>query len=92
MVRMLDNGSSARLNLNLLKLVGAVGARAIFTTVELQRNGEILVQFHNPPDPFCKTEESIRSNVEYYENRIDCVLHHTERTPEPEEENVLQSS
>jgi len=83
---MIDNGSGGRINVNLLKLIGVLGARAIFTTIELQASGEILVRFYNPPDPFCKTDESIKANIEYYENRIDWVLHGRERTIETEEE------
>ena len=83
---MIDDGSSPSLNQNVLKFIGAVGARVVFATVELQGNGEVLVQFYTPPDPFCKTEQSVRSNIAYFESRIDAVLHRREHTPENEAE------
>jgi hypothetical protein len=82
---MIDNASLGRINVNLLRLIGVLGARVIFTTIELQASGEILVRFYNPPDPFCKTDESIRANVDFYENRIDGVLHGRECPVETEE-------
>ena len=74
------------LNPNILKLVGSVGARAVFATTELDENGEILIRFSNPPDPFCKSDQSIQSYLEYFQARIDHVLGFSEWAPENDEE------
>jgi hypothetical protein len=78
---MIDTFLGDPLNPNILKLVGSLGARAIFATTELDDNGEILVRFSNPPDPFCKSDESIRSNIKYFQARIDHVLGLSEWAP-----------
>jgi len=78
---MMDLGAPLNLNLNLLRLIGTLGARVIFATVELGDGGDVLVQFSSPPDPFCRTEESIRSNIEFFKSKIDYVLHPRGRTP-----------
>lgn len=60
---------------NVFRLIRSVGARAVFATVELQRTGEIQVQFCNPPDPFNRTHDSILANVEYFEAMINRIVH-----------------
>jgi hypothetical protein len=59
-----------RLNPNILRLVGSVGARLLFYVSEMQENGEILFRFLPPPDPFCRTPEGILSNIEYLRAKV----------------------
>jgi hypothetical protein len=71
---MIDTGLGAPLNVNILRLLGSVEARAIFATAELQPNGDILIEFHTPPDPLCRTDESIVTNLEFFRAKVDRIM------------------
>lgn len=71
---MIDTDLGAPLNANILRLLGSVEAHAIFATAELQPNGEILIAFHTPPDPLCKTDESIVTNLEFFRAKVDQIM------------------
>jgi hypothetical protein len=57
-----DLGDSIRPNI--FRLVRIAGARAVFAIPELLPNGEILVKFSVPPDPFCLSDPSIFANIQ----------------------------
>jgi hypothetical protein len=71
---MIDTQVGGSIEVNLLRLLGSVGARLVLALAELQSSGEILVQFYNPPDPFCSSDEGIMKNVEFFEQKIDEIL------------------
>lgn len=71
---MIDSTLGDPLNPNTLRFVRLIGARVVFATVELHPHEDILVRFSSPPDPLCTTDESIRANIAYFEERISCVL------------------
>lgn len=82
-VTMVDRGLGDALNSNIFRLMRSVGARAVFATVELQRSGETLVQYFNPPDPLNETDASIMANIRYFEAIVHKVTHLDERPERP---------
>jgi len=73
-VGMIDTQLGGSLNGNLLRLLRPLGARLVFMYAELQKNGEILVRFYTPPDPFCCSEEGVLSNLEFIRAKVDEIL------------------
>jgi hypothetical protein len=71
---LIDTGLDSPLNGNALRLSGLVGARVVFAITALQTNGEILVQFYTPPDPFCGSEEGVALNLEFLQEKLDNLL------------------
>ncbi len=67
---MIDTQLGAPLNTNMLDLLGSVGARAVFALAWLQADGEIVVEYYNPPDPFCTSKEGILSNIEFFRGKV----------------------
>jgi hypothetical protein len=59
---------------NAFRLAQAVGAEVVFMVAELQEDGQILVEYFSPPDPCCRSEESMRQNLEVLQARIDHIL------------------
>ncbi len=71
---MIDSTLGEPLNRNIFRLIRSLGARVIFAIPELQANGEVLVAFYSPPDPFCTTDETIVSNIDFIQAVIDRVI------------------
>lgn len=71
---LLDTGAGRAANLNILRLVRRLRAEILLATVELEPDGEILVDVFHAPDPFCRTEESIESNVVELTARTERIL------------------
>jgi hypothetical protein len=71
---MIDTQLGKPINVNILRLLRSTGARVIFVLAELQASGEILVEFYNPPDPYCSTDEGILKNVEFFKKKVDDLL------------------
>lgn len=68
---LLDNDLGTPLSPNIFRLIRKVEARAVLAIVSLQPTGEILVEYFDPPDPFCRSDESIAANLEFLQARID---------------------
>lgn len=64
----------SRFRTNLLRLVGRVGAQLVFIVSELLPDGDILLEYFAPPDPFCTSDESIFSNLDALQARVDRLL------------------
>jgi len=71
---MIDHDLGAPINANLLHLLGSIGGRLVFALAELQPSGELLVQFYDPPDPFCRCREGISKNLEFIQQKVDDIL------------------
>lgn len=71
---LMDRVMGSELDAKILRLVRAVGAQLLLSTVELQSNGEVLIEVFSPPDPDCQTEESIHANLEALRLRRDAIL------------------
>ncbi|MBV8438010.1 MAG: hypothetical protein JOY95_10905 [Silvibacterium sp.] len=71
---LIDNGRGELFPHKLFHLIRSVKAQVVFVLAQLQPNGEILVEYFTPPDPFCKTDDSISSNLLVLKARIDRVL------------------
>jgi hypothetical protein len=61
-------------NCNVFRLIRSVNARVVFFTTELQRGGEIVVEFFAPPDPLCLSDESVQSNLLELQSKADRIL------------------
>jgi hypothetical protein len=72
---LINTGVGSPLNGNFLRLIGRAKARAIFAIAALQTNGEILVQWYTPPNPFCRSEEEVAVNLEFFQAKLDDLLH-----------------
>jgi hypothetical protein len=59
---------------NIFRFAGRVGARVLYCFSELQRDGTIVARFVSPPDPYCKSAESIRENVSALDANIKIIL------------------
>jgi len=90
-VTLIDNNLGA-LNTNVFRLIRSTGARVLFMVFELQPDGSILIEYLSPPDPFCLSNESVVSNLLFFQERTDRItrslnrfLIHPERmTPQAE--------
>jgi hypothetical protein len=71
---LVDTGPFGDIRLNIFRLIRSVGAQLVFTVVGLDPDGEILVEYFAPPDPFCRSDESISANLQALKNRVDQVL------------------
>jgi hypothetical protein len=71
---LVDRGLSNPIHPNTFGFIRAAGARAVFAIVELQPDGEILVDFFDPPDPYFKTDESIALSLELLTSRRESIL------------------
>ena len=71
---LVDTDLHGSLNPNMLCLVRAVEAQLVFAISELQTNGDIQVDYFAPPDPFCRTDQAILSNLQALQARVDRVL------------------
>jgi hypothetical protein len=76
---LVDTAPGTPLNPNIFHLVRYAGAEVVFATVELQPNGEILVQFSTPPDPFCRDAESIEANLRALRHERQHILNPSSR-------------
>ena len=70
MVTLIDNNLGA-LNTNVFRLIRSTGARVLFMVFELQPDGSILIEYLSPPDPFCLSNESVVSNLLFFQERTD---------------------
>jgi hypothetical protein len=59
---------------NTFRLVRSLGTRLIFMLPEIQPNGQIVVEYSQPPDPLCSSDESIRLNMRALQVGIDRIL------------------
>jgi hypothetical protein len=71
---LLDTNLGAPLNGNMLHLLGRFGARAVFAIPMLDKDCVVVLRFYTPPDPFCKTPESITANLAFLQNKMDELL------------------
>lgn len=76
-----DFGFCDDYNPNIYRVARALGAQVIFTVAEILPSGKISVEFFAPPDPFCKTDESILLNLQVLKERVDRILR---RPPSPD--------
>ena len=70
----LDDHWCKSLSVNTLHLVRALGARLIFMLPEIRKNGQVIVEYVEPPDPWCRSDESIALNMKDLRERIDRIL------------------
>jgi hypothetical protein len=59
---------------NTFRLAQTVGAEVVFMVAELRKDGQILVEYLSPPDPYCRSNESMRRNLEALQARVDSIL------------------
>jgi lauroyl/myristoyl acyltransferase len=71
---LIDVDLSAPMNANVFRLIRSIGARLVFFTTELQPDGEIMVDFFAPPDPFCLSDKSVLSNLSALRSRAARIL------------------
>jgi hypothetical protein len=71
---LIDLNLAGPLNSNVFRLIRSTGARVVFFVSELQSDGAILIEFLKPPDPFCKSNESVVSNLLFLQDRIGQIL------------------
>jgi hypothetical protein len=64
----------SEMNMNVFRFVRSVHARLVFFTVEMQPDGEIMIEFFSPPDPLCLSDESVLSNLLALQDRIVRIL------------------
>ena len=65
-----DTQQCTPVNVNMLRLVGSVQARLVFGFAEVCANGEILIHFYTPPDPFCESPDGIMANIEFLKAKV----------------------
>jgi len=71
---LIDAGFGDSPRRNIFRLIGKVGARAVLAVAALGPTGEIIVEYFDPPDPFCETEESIVANLEFLQAKLNSVV------------------
>jgi hypothetical protein len=71
---LVDRGISRTFHHNIFHLIRSLGAQVVFATVALQPDGEILVEYFAPPDPFFSTDETISINLQALQSGIDRAL------------------
>lgn len=71
---LVDNGRGVPLPHHVFHLIKSTGAQVLFVVSQLEPNGEILVEYFSPPDPFCKTDESISANLLALQARVDRIF------------------
>jgi hypothetical protein len=71
---LIDTNLGDPLHCNIFALIQSVGARLVFFTTELQPDGEIMVEFIAPTDPFCLSDESVLSNLLALQSRTARIL------------------
>ena len=71
---LLDPGLGESLNSEIFRFIRTIGARVVFAICELQPNGEILVDYFEPPDPFFTGDKSIEANLQALADRRGSVL------------------
>lgn len=59
---------------NMFRLVQVAKSRAVFAIPELLPNGEILIEYFEPPDPLCLTHPSILANMQALQYQLDRIL------------------
>jgi len=79
---LVDNHFCESYSSHVFQLSRAVGAQVVFMIPELQRDGQILIEFSSPPDPLCCSEETIGLNLLALRSKVDGVLQgRSEKTP-----------
>jgi hypothetical protein len=73
---LLDTDLGDSLRPNMFRLIQMAEAQVVFAIPELLPNGEVLVEYFAPPDPFCTSEESILSNIRALQCRLDAIFQH----------------
>jgi len=68
---MVNRGPSGPFHHNIFRLIHSLGAQVVFSTVALQPDGEILVEYFAPPDPSFSSDESIAINLQALQAGID---------------------
>jgi hypothetical protein len=71
---LIDDKPFDPVNRNIFRLIRSVGARLVFFTTELQPDGEIVIEFFSPQDPFCLSDESVLSNLLALQSRVVRIL------------------
>jgi hypothetical protein len=71
---LIDVDLGAPMNGNVFRFIRSIGARLVFFTTELQPDGEIMVEFFAPPDPFCLSDKSVLSNLFALRSRTARIL------------------
>ena len=66
----------------LLYLLHSLGAELVFVTTQLL-DGKVLVEYFQPADPLCQSEESILANMEELYARAALALHLPSSPPAP---------
>ena len=69
---LVDGGLGGSINPNMFRMIRLTEAQLVFVIPELQPNGEVLIEYFAPPDPFCNTDESILANLEALQTKVDC--------------------
>jgi len=79
---LVDNHFCESYSSHVFQLSRAVGAQMVFMIPELQPDGQILVEYSLPPDPLCRSEETIGLNLLALRSKVDGVLQgRSEKTP-----------
>ena len=71
---LVDRGISRTFHHNIFRLIHSLEAQVVFATVALQPDGEILVEYFAPPDPFFSSDETIAINLQALQAGIDRAL------------------
>src|SRR6476660_6970456 len=71
---LVDREISLTFHHNIFHLIHSLGAQVVFATVALQPDGEILVEYFAPPDPFFSSDEAIAINLQALQAGIDRAL------------------
>lgn len=79
---LVDNHFCESYSSHVFQLSRAVGAQVVFMIPALQPDGQILIEYSSPPDPLCRSEETIGLNLLALRSKVDGVLQgRLEKTP-----------
>jgi hypothetical protein len=71
---LVDVGTGAPPRDNIFRLIRKSGARAVLAIPVLRPSGEIAVEYFDPPDPFCTSEESIAANLDFLRAKVKSII------------------
>jgi hypothetical protein len=78
---LVDRALGHPINPELFRFIRLAGARVVFAIVELQRDGSILVDYFEPPDPYFTKDDAIEANLQALLDRRDALLTSSEKPP-----------